>query len=40
MCIESYEIGINKVITYINKVKMNIYVYKGDAVEIIEYFSR
>ena len=37
--IESYEIGVNKVITYINKLKMkDIYVYKGDAVEIIDIF--
>ena len=37
--IESYEIGLNKVISHINKVKeKNIYIYKGDAVEIIDIF--
>ena len=37
--IESYEIGINKVITHISEVKMkNIYLYKGDVVEIIDIF--
>ncbi len=37
--IESYEVGVKKVLKYINEEKINdIYVYQGDAVEIIEVF--